>query len=118
MKIDFIGPFKRFTHGNTYIYILVDNFLGNIYPHPTSDIDTNNVIILFDYYLRSNPESYAVYIDASSYFTSQKLHTYFQMGDIVVVFALYVSYNSFGMIKKSNNILQQASKKMHKPEKE
>ena len=57
-------------------------------------------------------------MDASSHLTSQKLHTYFQKKDIVVVFATSAFYKSVNMIKKSNGILQQVFKKMQEPEEE
>ena len=104
--MDYIGHFKKFAYNNTYIYNLLDHFLRYIYHHPISGAHTNNIIILFDYYLQANLKLYAVYIDTDSYFTSQKLRTYFQKKDIVVVFVLSVSYKSIGMIKKSNDILQ------------
>lgn len=46
------------------------------------------------------------------------LRIYFQKKDIAVVFALSAFHKSVNMIKKSNNILQQAFKKMREPEKE
>ena len=51
MKIDFIDPFKKFAYGNTYIYNLVNYFISHIYLFSTINASTNNVIILFDYYL-------------------------------------------------------------------
>ena len=51
-------------------------------------------------------------IDASSYFISQKLHTYFQKKDIAIVFASFASHKSVVIIEKSSNILQQAFKNM------
>ena len=77
-----------------------------MYPHPTSGAITNNVIILFTHYLRANSKPCIVYIDANSYFKSQKLYKYFQKKDIAVVFALSTSHKSVGIIKKLNNILQ------------
>lgn len=53
-----------------------------------------------------------IYIDAGSHFPSQKLRTYFQKKDIAVVFAFFVFHKSIGLIQKSNNILQQAFKKI------
>ena len=78
MGMDFIDPFKKSAYGHTYIYNFVDYFLRHMYPHPISGAGTNNFIILFDHYLQVNSKPYAVYIDAGSYFTSQKLWTYFQ----------------------------------------
>ena len=115
MRMDFIGPFKKFVYNNTYIYNLVDYFSRHIYPHPTSGAGVNNVIISYDHYLRANPKPYAVYMDAGSHFTSQKLRIYFQKKDIAVVFAPSASHKSVGMIEKSNDILQQAFKKMREP---
>ena len=76
-----------------------------MYLYPTSGANTNNVIILFDYYLWTNPKPYVIYMDTGSYFISQKLRMYFQKKDIVVVFAAFTSYKSVGIIEKSNNIL-------------
>ncbi len=115
MGMDFIGPFERSAYGNTYIYNLVDYFSRHIYPHPTVGAGTNDVILSFDHYLRANPKPYAVYIDAGSYFTGQKLRTYFQKKDIAVFFAPSASHKSVGLIEKSNDILQQAFKKMQEP---
>ena len=112
MGIDFISSFKKSAYSNIYIYNLVNYFLRHIYSHPTSRPGTNDVIILFDYYLQANPKFYAVYIDVSSYFTNQKLQTYFQKKDIAVVFALSTSHKSVDIIEKLNDILQQAFKKM------
>ena len=114
MGMDFIGLFKKFAYGHTYIYNLVDYFSRHMYPYSTSRAGTNNVIILFDHYLQANLKPYAVYMDASSHFTSQKLCTYFQKKDIAVIFTFSASHKSVGMIKKSNNILQQVFKKMRK----
>ena len=75
--MDFIGLFEKSVYGNTYIYNLVDYFLRHIYLYPTSEAGTNDVIILFDHYLQANIKPYAIYIDASSHFISQKLRTYF-----------------------------------------
>ena len=113
--MDFIGPFKRSAYSSTYIYNLIDYFSRHMYPHLTSGAGTNNVIILFNHYLQANPKPYAVYMDAGSHFTSQKLRKYFHKKDIVVVFALSAFHKSFGMMEKSNHILQQTFKKMHKP---
>ena len=77
MRIDFFGLFKKFTYGNTYIYNLVDYFSIYMYSYPTSRAGANDVIILFDHYLRANIKSYVMYIDTGFYFTSQKLYTYF-----------------------------------------
>ena len=115
MGMDFIGPFERSAYGNTYIYNLVDYFLRHMYPHPTAGAGTNDVILSFNHYLQANPKPYTVYMDAGSYFTSQKLCTYFQKKDIAVVFAPSASYKSVGLIEKSNNILQQAFKKIRQP---
>ena len=116
--MDFIGHFKKFAYGNTYIYNLLDHFLWYMYPHPTFGAHTNNIIILFDYYFQANPKLYTVYIDTGFYFTSQKLRTYFQKKDIAVVFVPSVSYKSIGMIKRSNDILQQVFNKKCEPKKE
>lgn len=70
MEMDFIGPFEKFAHGNTYIYNLVDYFSRHIYSHLTSGASINDIIISFDYYLQVNLKPYAVYMDAGSYFTS------------------------------------------------
>ena len=77
MGIDFIGPFKKFADGNTYIYNLVDYFVRHMYPNPTFGSDINDVIILFDHYLQTNPKLYAIYMDTGLHFTSQKLYKYF-----------------------------------------
>ena len=53
-------------------------------------------------------------MDASSHFISQKLCMYCQNKDIAVVFALSISHKLVDIIEKSNNILQQAFKKIHK----
>ena len=71
-----------------------------MYPYSTSGAGTNNVIILFDDYLQINPKPYAIYIDAGSHFTSQKLHTYFQKKDITIVFAPSASYKLVDIIEK------------------
>ncbi len=115
MGIDFIDPFEKSAYGNTYIYNLVDYFSRHMYPHLTSGTGTNDVIILFDYYLQANPKPYAVYMDVGSHFTSQKLQTYFQKKDITVVFVPSASHKSVGIIEKSNDILQQTFKKMYEP---
>ena len=104
--MDFISLFKKSAYDNTYIYNLVDYFSKQMYSHPTSGAGTNNVIISFNHYLRANPKPYSVYMDAGSYFTSQKLRTYFQKRDIAVVFAPSTSHKSVGIIEKSNDILQ------------
>ena len=70
IKIGFIGLFEKSAYGHTYIYNLVDYFSRHMYPHSTSRADINNIIILFDHYLRANLKLYTVYIDAGSYFTS------------------------------------------------
>ena len=113
--MDFIGPFERFAYGNTYIYNLVDYFLRHIYPHPTANTGTNNVILLFNHYLQVNPKPYAIHMDTGSHFTSQKLYSYFQKKDIAVIFASSASHKSVSLIEKSNDILQQAFKKMREP---
>lgn len=74
MGMDFIGLVKRSAYGNTYIYNLVDYFSRHIYPYLTVGASINNVILLFN---QANPKSYAMYIDANSHFTSQKLQIYF-----------------------------------------
>ena len=109
--MDFIGLFEKYVYENIYIYNLVDYFLRHMYPYLIAGVDINNVIFLFDYYLRANFKAYTVYIDAGSHFTSQKLHTYFEKKDIAVVFALFASYKSVGFIEKLNNILQQVFKR-------
>ena len=53
-----------------------------------------------------------LYIDASTDFTNHKLHTYFGKKNIAVVFASSLSHKSVGLIDKSNDILQQAFRKM------
>ena len=77
MGIDFINLFKKSAYGNIYTYNLIDYFSRHIYPHLTFGTNIKNLIILFNYYLHANPKFYIIYIDASSYFTSQKLYTYF-----------------------------------------
>lgn len=59
-----------------------------------------------------------MYMDAGLHFTSQKLRMYFQKKDIAVVFAHSTSHKSVSIIEKSNNILQQAFKKMRELVKE
>ena len=115
MGMDFIGPFERSAYENTYIYNLVDYFSRNMYPHPTVDTGTNDVILSFDHYLRANPKLYAVYRGTSSHFIGQKLRTYFQKKDIAVAFALFASHKSVDFIEKSNDILQPAFKRMQEP---
>ena len=105
MRIDFIGRFKKFAYDNTYIYNLVDYFSRDMYFHPTFGAGINDIFILFDHYLWANPKPYAIYIDAGSHFTNQKLRTYFQKKDIAVIFAFFASHKLVGMIEKSNNIL-------------
>ena len=56
-------------------------------------------------------------MDRGLHFRCQKLLTYFHKKDIAVIFAFSSSHKSVGLIKKSNNILQQAFKKMKKPKK-
>ena len=106
MGKNFIGLFEKSAYGNTYIYNLVDYFSRHMYPHRISRADKNDVIILFNHYLRANLKPYAIYIDAGSHFTNQKIRMYFQKNDIAVVFALSASHKSVGLIEKSNNILQ------------
>lgn len=118
MEMDFIGPFEKSAYGNTHIYNLVDYFSKDIYPHPTSGAGGEDVISLFDHYLRFNPKPYAVYMNTGTHFTSQILRIYFQKKDIAVVFAPSASHKSVGLIEKSNNILQHAFKKMKKPREE
>ena len=77
MGIDFIDLFKKSAYGNTYIYNLEDYYSRHMYPYPSSKAGTNNIIILFDHYLQANSKPYAMYMDAGSYFTSQKLRIYF-----------------------------------------
>ena len=83
-----------------------------MYSHLNSDADTDDIILLFNHYLQVNHKLYIVYIDAGSYFTSQKLCIYFQNKDLAVVFALLISHKLVGLTEKSNNILQQVFKKM------
>ena len=116
--MDFIGPFEKSAYGNTYICNLVDYFSRHMYPHPTPGADADDVILSFDHYLQFNPKPYAVYMDVDTHFTSQKLRTYFRKKDIAVVFALSASHKLVGLIEKSNDILQQAFKKMRKLEEE
>ena len=118
MGIDFISLFKKSTYGNIYIYNLVDYFSRYIYPHPMSGVDTNNVIISFDLYLQANLKLYTVYIDAGSHFLSSKLRIYFQEKDIALDFIPSTFHKSVNMIEKSNNILQQAFKKIREPREE
>ena len=118
MAIDFIGPFKKFIYDNTYIYNLVNNFLRHIYPYPTFGTGTNNVIILFDYYLQANPKFYAIYINISSYFTSQKLCTYFQKKDIAFVFTPSASHKSVSIIEKEMIYYDKRLKKMQETREE
>lgn len=92
MEIDFIGPFEISAYGNTYIYNLFECFSRHIYPHLISGAGINNVIILFDHYLRANPKPYIVYININSHFTSQSLYTYFQKTDIAIIFAPSTSH--------------------------
>ena len=75
-----------------------------MYPHPTSGAGRNNVIILFHNYLQANPNSYAMYIDTGSHFTSQTLGIYFQKKDNAYIFASSTSHKSVSMIEKSNDI--------------
>ena len=89
-----------------------------MYPHPTPGAGRDDVILLFDHYLQFNPKPCAVYMDAGTHFTSQKLCTYFRKIDIEVVFALSASHKSVGLIEKSNGILQQVFKKMRELGKE
>ncbi len=115
IEINFIGLFERCAYGNTYIYNLVDYFSRCMYLHPTARAGTNDVILSFDHYLPAIPKPYEVYMEAGSYFTGQKSHTNFQMKNITVVFAPSASDKSVGLIEKSNDILQQALKKMQEP---
>ncbi len=75
--MDFIGLFQKFAYRYTYINHLIDYFSRHMYLYPTSSAGTNNLIILFDYYLWANPKLYMVYINADLHFISQKLQTYF-----------------------------------------
>lgn len=88
MEIDFISFFEKFIYGNIYIYNLINyfskhrlfnicDFLINmvldklhIYLHPTLGVGTNNINILFHYYLRDNSKPYVVYMNAGSHFTN------------------------------------------------
>lgn len=70
MKMEFIGFFEKSIYKNTYIYNLVDYFLRHIYPYSTLSKGGNDIILLFDHYLRFNPESYVIYINANMYFSS------------------------------------------------
>ncbi len=103
--IDFIGRFEKSAYGNNYIYNLGDFFSKHMYLYPISDTCINDVIILFDYYLRANLKLYAVYMDAGLHFTSHKFRMYSQTKDIAVVFTPSASHKSIDMIKKSSNIL-------------
>ena len=76
-----------------------------MYLYLTSEAGTNDIIISFEYYLQANIKHYAVYMDVGSYFTSQKLRTYFQKNDIAAYFASSASHKSVGIIEKSNDIL-------------
>lgn len=105
MAIDFISPFEKFAYNNSYICNLVDYFSKHMYFHSTFEADTNNVIILFDYYLQANSKSYMVYIDAGLCFTNQKLYTYFLKKDSAIVFVFSAFYKLVDIIEKSNNIL-------------
>ena len=51
MRIEFISRFKKSAYGNISIYNLVNYFLRYMYLYLTFKADTNNVIILFNYYL-------------------------------------------------------------------
>ena len=115
MEMDFIGSFEKSAYGNTHIYNLVNYFSRHIYPHPTLSTGGDDVILSFDHYLQFNLKLCLVYMDASTHFTSQKLHTYFWKKDIAVVFASSTSQKLVGLIEKSNNILQQAFKKICEP---
>lgn len=97
---NFISFFEKFIYNNTYIYNLLNYFLRHIYPHPTLETNTNNINILFNYYLRANSNFYTMYIDISSHLISQKLHIYFQKKDAVVVFIDSIPHKSVGMMKK------------------
>lgn len=77
-----------------------------MYSNLKSGVNINNVIILFYHYLQANPNLYAMYIDTSSYFSSQKLCINFHKKDITVIFTPSISQKSVGMIQKSNNIFQ------------
>lgn len=78
MEMDFISFYKRSAYRNIYIYQLIDYFSRHMYPHRTAGAGTDNVIFLFDDYLRAKPKPYAIYMNASLHFTSQKLLTDFQ----------------------------------------
>ena len=105
MKIDFIGIFKKSVYSNTYIYNLIDYISRYIYLHPTFGVSTNDVIILFNYYLQANLKLYVIYMDAGLYFISQKLRIYFQKKDITIIFTFSIFYKSIDIMEKSNNIL-------------
>lgn len=60
IRIDFIGFFKRFIYGNTYIYNLIDYFLKYIYFYLIISTGTNNVIFLFNHYLQDNFKPYII----------------------------------------------------------
>lgn len=111
----FISPFIKSAYDNTYIYNLIDYFSTYMYPNPISEIGINDIIISFHHYLQVNLKPYVVYIDADLHFTSQKLCTYFQKKDIVVIFIPSIYHKLVGIIEKSDEILQQAFKKMHEP---
>lgn len=59
-----------------------------------------------------------MYIDASSYFTSQELCMYFYKQAITVVLAVSTSHKSVDIIEKSNNISEQVFKNIREPGKE
>lgn len=73
MEMDFIGLFQKSTYENKYIYNLVDYFFKDMYPHPISVAGREDVISSFNYDLWFNSKSCVMYMDAGTYFTSQKL---------------------------------------------
>ena len=105
MRIDFIGPFKKSAYDNIYICNLVDYFSRHIYPYPTLEADTDDVILLFDHYLWFTPKLCMIHIDIGTHFTSQKLYLYFWKKDIAIIFASFASHKLIALIKKSNNLL-------------
>ena len=89
-----------------------------MYPHPTLDAGADDIILSFNHYLRFNPKPCTVYMNASTHFTSQKLRLYFWKKDIAVVFVPSTSHKSDDLIEKSDNILQQAFKKIRETREE
>lgn len=102
----------------TFICNLIDYFLRHIYSYFTPGAGVDDVILLFNYYLQFYPKLCVVYIDTSMNFTSRKLYYYFWKKDIAVIFTPSISHKLVGLIKKLNDILQQAFKKMREFRKE